>query len=93
MGMMSEQAAAAVHAAKLAQLNAMGLDKSNQHHYLEKIQQQIQTANDYLMKRNDDIRRNENDIKMERDEAESSGGEEDDYSDEEPGPEELKAAD
>ncbi|XP_044752207.1 protein abrupt-like isoform X1 [Coccinella septempunctata] len=94
MGMMSEQAAAAVHAAKLAQLNAMGLDKASQHHFLEKMQQQMQTANDFLMKRNDDIRRNENDIKLERgEEGESSGGEDDDYSDEEAEPEQLKASD
>ncbi|KAL3283142.1 hypothetical protein HHI36_006296, partial [Cryptolaemus montrouzieri] len=99
MGMMSsEQAAAAVHAAKLAQLNAMGLDKASQHHFLEKMQQQMQNANDFLMKRTDDIRRNEGDMaKMERErdreEAESSGGEDDDYSDEEAEPEPLKAAD
>lgn len=38
MGMMSsEQAAAAMHAAKLAQLNAMGLDKASQQHFLEKV--------------------------------------------------------
>ncbi|KAK9879487.1 hypothetical protein WA026_006557 [Henosepilachna vigintioctopunctata] len=94
--MSSEQAAAAFHATKLAQLNAMGLDKASQQHFLEKMQQQMQNANDFLLKRNDDIRRSEGDlIKMERDreEAESSGGEEDDYSDEEAEPEALKAAD
>ncbi|KAJ8940495.1 hypothetical protein NQ314_010709 [Rhamnusium bicolor] len=60
MGMMtSEQAAAAMQAAKLAQLNAMGLDKASQQHFLEKMQQQMQSANDLMMKRSDEIRRGE----------------------------------
>lgn len=99
MGMMSsEQAAAAVHAAKLAQLNAMGLDKASQQHFLEKMQQHMGVANDLMMKRNEEIRRNEAEVvNSERegekgnDEAESSGGEEDEYSDEEVEPETVKA--
>lgn len=63
MGMMSEQAAAAVHAAKLAQLNAMGLDKASQQHFLEKMQQQIGAASDYMLKRQqDEIRRGDGDV-------------------------------
>lgn len=97
MGMMSEQAAAAVHAAKLAQLNAMGLDKASQQHFLEKMQQQMGVANDYMMKRGDEIRRGEGDVihddrgdrERENEEAESSAGEEE-YSDEEPEPETVK---
>lgn len=97
MGMMSsEQAAAAVHAAKLAQLNAMGLDKASQQHFLEKMQQQMGVANDFMMKRSEEIRRGEADmVNHERDkmneEAESSAGEEDEYSDDEVEPEAAKA--
>ncbi|KRT83857.1 hypothetical protein AMK59_4054 [Oryctes borbonicus] len=91
-GMTQEQAAAAVHAAKLAQLNAMGLDKQ---HFLEKMQQQIGVANDLMMKRNDEIRRNEaelihDDRDRDKEEGESSGGEEEEYSDEEAEPETVK---
>ncbi|GJQ86472.1 putative metal ion binding protein [Trypoxylus dichotomus] len=91
-GMTQEQAAAAVHAAKLAQLNAMGLDKQ---HFLEKMQQQIGVANDLMMKRNDEIRRNEaelihDDRDRDKEEGESTGGEEEEYSDEEPEPEGVK---
>ncbi|XP_044266615.1 protein abrupt isoform X1 [Tribolium madens] len=99
MGMMSsEQAAAAVHAAKLAQLNAMGLDKASQQHFLEKMQQQMQSANELMMKRNDEIRRgdaemvnHEREREKENDEGESSGGEEEDYSEDEAEPEAVKA--
>ncbi|XP_008194391.1 protein abrupt isoform X2 [Tribolium castaneum] len=99
MGMMSsEQAAAAVHAAKLAQLNAMGLDKASQQHFLEKMQQQMQSANELMLKRNDEIRRGDAEMvnhdrerEKENDEGESSGGEEEDYSEEEAEPEAVKA--
>lgn len=99
MGMMSsEQAAAAVHAAKLAQLNAMGLDKASQQHFLEKMQQQMQSANELIMKRSDEIRRgdaemvnHEREREKENEEGESSGGEEEDYSEEEAEPEAVKA--
>lgn len=95
MGMMSsEQAAAAMQAAKLAQLNAMGLDKASQQHFLEKMQQQMGAANDFMMKRNEEIRRNEDmnhdKSKIKEDEGNSSGEEEDEYSDEEPEPESVK---
>ncbi|GLV42498.1 abrupt [Carabus blaptoides fortunei] len=106
MGMTTEQAAAAVHAAKLAQLNAMGLDKASQQHFLEKMQQQMGVANDLMMKRSveqdirrndvtDDLMMNHNDRDMrENEEAESSAGEEDEYSDEEPdGGDGIKAVD
>lgn len=105
MGMTSEQAAAAVHAAKLAQLNAMGLDKAQQQHFLEKMQQQMGMATEYMMKRSheQDIRRNDgvddmianhhNDRERENDEGETSAGEEDEYSeDEQDGVEPIKAA-
>lgn len=61
IGMSSEQAAAAVHAAKMAQLNAMGLDKPSHHHMLEKMQHQIHMANDFSIKRSemDSIRRDD----------------------------------
>ncbi|KAF7271290.1 BTB/POZ-zinc finger protein abrupt isoform X2 [Rhynchophorus ferrugineus] len=97
MGMMNpEQAAAAMQAAKLAQLNAMGMDKVTQQHFLEKMHQQMQSANDLMIKRNDEIRRSDGDVLNDRadkenDEAESSGGEEDDYSDEDVEPEGVKA--
>lgn len=97
MGMMSsEQAAAAMHAAKLAQLNAMGLDKASQQHFLEKMQQQMGVANDLMMKRSEEIRRGESDmVNHERnktnDDAESSAGEDDDYSEDEVEPEAVKA--
>lgn len=99
MGMMSsEQAAAAMQAAKLAQLNAMGIDKASQQHFMEKMQQQMQSANDLMMKRNDEIRRGEAEVvNHERhiehkgnEEPESSAGEED-YSDDEIEPEAVKA--
>jgi hypothetical protein len=99
MGMMSsEQAAAAVHAAKIAQLNAMGLDKASQQHFLEKMQQ-MQSANEMMMKqRNDEIRRgdaemvnHDRDRDKENDDAESSAGEEEDYSEDEAEPEAVKA--
>lgn len=100
MGMMSsEQAAAAVHAAKLAQLNAMGLDKASQQHFLEKMQQQMGVANDLMMKRSEEIRRSDAEMvnsereveKGNNEEAESSGGEDEEYSDEEVEPEAVKA--
>lgn len=98
MGMMSEQAAAAVHAAKMAQLNAMGLDKASQQHFLEKMQQQMGVANDLVMKRSEEIRRsdedmvnNERDTDKDKDDGGSSGGEEDDYSEDEAEPESVKA--
>lgn len=98
MGMMStEQAAAAVHAAKMAQLNAMGLDKASQQHFLEKMQQQMQ-QNDLIMKRSDEIRRgdaemvnHEHNRGKENDNGDSSGGEEDDYSEDDAEPEAVKA--
>lgn len=106
MGMTTEQAAAAVHAAKLAQLNAMGLDKASQQHFLEKMQQQMGVANELMMKRSheQDIRRNDmaddmmmnhtNDRDRDHDEGDSSAGEEDEYSDEEPDAgESIKATD
>lgn len=95
--MMSEQAAAAVHAAKLAQLNAMGLDKASQQHFLEKMQHQMSVANDLVAKRSDEIRRGDedmmhNDHMTDKDKDDgSSAGEEDEYSDDEPEPEALKA--
>ncbi|XP_049821815.1 protein abrupt isoform X2 [Aethina tumida] len=97
MGMMSpDQAAAAMQAAKLAQLNAMGLDKASQEHFLQKMQQQMQNASDYMMKRNEDIRRGEaemvnHDRDKEHEEAESSAGEEEEYSEDEIEPETVKA--
>ncbi|KAK5646400.1 hypothetical protein RI129_004864 [Pyrocoelia pectoralis] len=100
MGMMSEQAAAAVHAAKMAQLNAMGLDKASQQHFLEKMQQQMGVANDLIMKRSDEIRRNdddvinnEHDMDKDKEDAGSSGGEEDEYSEDDVEPESVKAGD
>lgn len=100
IGMMSPEQAAAVNAAKLAQFNAMGLDKASQQHFLEKMQQQMGVANDLMMKRNEEIRRS-SDVEMvnsEREgdkggneEAESSGGEDEEYSDEEVEPEAVKA--
>lgn len=99
MGMMSEQAAAAVHAAKLAQLNAMGLDPKQQQSFLEKMQQQMGVANEMLMKRGaDEIRRGDaemvsNDKDKEQDEGDSSGADEDDYSDEDAEPEAVKVGD
>lgn len=104
MGMTSEQAAAAVHAAKLAQLNAMGLDKASQQHFLEKMQHQMGVASELMMKRNaeQDIRRGDEDViinhtndREREDDVESSGGE-DEYSDDEPEGgqgESIKAAD
>lgn len=108
MGMTSEQAAAAVHAAKLAQLNAMGLDKASQQHFLEKMQQQMGVATEFMMKRahEQDIRRHdsmddiitnhrENDRdRDDRDDEEASDGEEGDYSEDEApeGGEPIKAA-
>lgn len=99
VGMMSEQAAAAVHAAKLAQLNAMGLDKASQQHFLEKMQQQMSVANDLVSKRSDEIRRGDHDSIMnndhaadkDKDDGSSAGEEEDEYSDDEAEPESLKA--
>ncbi|XP_018561076.1 protein abrupt-like isoform X2 [Anoplophora glabripennis] len=100
MGMMtSEQAAAAMQAAKLAQLNAMGLDKASQQHFLEKMQQQMQNANDLMMKRSDEIRRGEAEMvnherhsqDKDHDEAETSADEEQDYSEDELEPEPVKA--
>lgn len=99
MGMMSsEQAAAAVHAAKLAQLNAMGLDKASQQHFLEKMQQQMGVANDLMMKRNEEIRRTDAEVvnseregEKANEEGETSGGEDEEYSDEEVEPEAVKA--
>lgn len=99
MGMMSEQAAAAVHAAKLAQLNAMGLDPKQQQTFIEKMQQQMGVANDLLMKRSEEIRRSEAEIindkerDKEQEDIETSGGEEDEYSDEETEPETVKVGD
>lgn len=98
MGMMSEQAAAAMQAAKIAQLNAMGLDKASQQHFLEKMHQ-MQNVNELIMNRSDEIRRGEADIvnheRMNQDkpheEGESSGGEDEDYSDDEVEPEPVKA--
>ncbi|XP_018326681.1 protein abrupt-like [Agrilus planipennis] len=97
MGMMSEQAAAAMHAAKMAHLNAsLGLDKTSQH-FLEKMQQQMGVTND-LMNKSEEIRRNNDEsVAIDRggdkdqDDIISSGGEEDDYSEEEAEPESLKA--
>lgn len=98
MGMMNPEAAAAVQAAKIAQLNAMGMDKVAQQHFLEKMHQQMQNANDLMIKRNDEIRRSDGDMMIndrgndrDNEEAESSGGEDDDYSDEEVEPEGVKA--
>lgn len=100
MGMMNhEQAAAAMQAAKLAQLNAMSMDKVTQQHFLEKMHQQMQSANDLMIKRSDDIRRGDSEMMMndrgerENEEADSSGAEDDDYSDEEVEPESVKAGD
>lgn len=100
MGMMNhEQAAAAMQAAKLAQLNAMSMDKVTQQHFLEKMHQQMQSANDLMIKRSDDIRRGDSEMMMndrgdrENEEADSSGAEDDDYSDEEVEPEGVKAGD
>lgn len=100
MGMKPEQAAAAMHAAKLAQLNAMGLDQASQHHFLEKMQQQMGVANEMMMKQRSeqqDIRRSDHDDVMmnpmnqinhnesrEHDEGDSSGAEDDEYSEDEP---------
>ncbi|CAH1118443.1 unnamed protein product [Phaedon cochleariae] len=97
MSMMSEQAAAAMQAAKLAQLNAMGLDKASQQHFLEQMQQmqQMQTANDLMMKRNDEIRRGEaemvNSHEKRDEDLDSSAGEEEDFSEDEMEPEAAKA--
>lgn len=93
MGMMStEQAAAAVHAAKLAQLNAMGLDKASQQHFLEKMQQQMGVANDLIMKRSEEIRRNDEMMNHEKMKSkdDSSGGEDEEYSEDEAEPESVK---
>lgn len=92
LGMMSsEQAAAAVHAANLAQLNAMG--SASPQHLLEKMHQQ-------MMKRSEEIRRGDSDmVNHERDrdkvneDVESSAGEEDDYSEDEVEHEAVKAGD
>lgn len=90
--------AAAVHAAKLAQLNAMGFDPASQQHFLEKMQQ-MGVANEMMMKQRSeqqDIRRSDHDDVMmnpmshnhnesrEHDEGDSSGGEDDEYSEDEP---------
>lgn len=91
MGMMSEQAA------KLMQLNAMGLDKVSQHHLIMEKVQQMQ--NELMINSNDEMRRNESEhtnqdrINQEKpqDEAESSAGEEEDYSEDELEPEVVKA--
>lgn len=100
MGMMSEQAAAAMQAAKLAQLNAMGLDKASQHHLIMEKVHQMQNMNELMIKRNDEFRRSETEIvnherlnqqDKPQDEAESSAGEEDDYSEDEIEPEGVKA--
>ncbi|KAG5878843.1 hypothetical protein JTB14_018983 [Gonioctena quinquepunctata] len=99
MGMMtSDPAAAAMQAAKFAQLNAMSMDKASQQHFLEKMHH-MQNANDLMMKRNDEIRRGEADmVHLERnvqdkshEEGDSSGGEEDDYSEDEMEAEGVKA--
>ncbi|XP_074028739.1 BTB/POZ-zinc finger protein abrupt [Leptinotarsa decemlineata] len=99
MGMMtSDQAAAAMQAAKLAQFNAMSMDKNSQHHFLEKMHQ-MQNASELMMKRNDEIRRGEAEMvnhdriiqNKSHEEAESSAGEEDDYSEDEIEPETVKA--
>nr|CAH7734391.1 unnamed protein product [Callosobruchus chinensis] len=108
-GMMtSEQqaaAAAAVQAAKLAQLNAMGaaMDKQQQQHFLEKMQQLHQQQNagvgaDHLIIKRDEIRRGEAEMVNNQDqgdhnEEDSSAGEEDDYSEDEiDPPEPVKAS-
>ncbi|XP_056635655.1 protein abrupt isoform X1 [Diorhabda sublineata] len=87
--MSTEQAAAAMQAANIAQLNAMGLDKTSQQQFLEKMQQ-MQSASEMMMKRNDEIRRESEGVNHDRnnqeklqDDADTSGGEEDDYSEEE----------
>ncbi|XP_050309469.1 protein abrupt isoform X2 [Anthonomus grandis grandis] len=93
MGMINPETAAAMHAAKLAQLNAMGMDKGMQQHFLEKMHQQMQSANDLMIKRGDENDRgmmNER-SNMGHEEGDSSGGEEEDYSDEEVEPEGVKA--
>ncbi|KAL1494715.1 hypothetical protein ABEB36_010267 [Hypothenemus hampei] len=100
MGMMNpEQAAVAMQAAKFAQLNAMGMDKVTQQHFLEKMHQQLQNANDLMIKRNnEEIRRGDAELMMnergerDNDGGESSAGEDDDYSDEEVEPETVKAS-
>lgn len=85
MGMMSSEqaAAAAVHAAKLAQLNAMGLDKASQQHFLEKMQQQMGVANDLMIKqqqqqqqqqRSEEIRRSDAEVLNSEREGEKAGG-------------------
>ncbi|CAG9858787.1 unnamed protein product [Phyllotreta striolata] len=96
--MSTEQAAAAMQAANLAQLNAMGLDKTSQQQFLEKMQQ-MQNASELMMKRNDEIRRGEaemvnhdrNNQEKHPDDGDTSGGEEDDYSEEEMERESVKA--
>lgn len=81
MGMMStEQAAAAVHAAKLAQFKAMGLDKASQQHFLEKMQQQMGVASDLMIKqqqqqqRSDEIRRSDAEVLSSQREGEKAEG-------------------
>ncbi|XP_072390249.1 protein abrupt [Diabrotica undecimpunctata] len=96
--MSTEQAAAAMQAANLAQLNAMGMDKASQQQFLEKMQQ-MQSASEMMMKRNDEIRRGESDMvnhdrnnqDKHHDDADTSGGEEDEYSEEELERESVKA--
>ncbi|XP_022919185.1 protein abrupt isoform X2 [Onthophagus taurus] len=93
-GISQEQAMAALHAAKLAQINA-----SKNHQFLEKMQQSSM-GGDMFMKRNDEIRRGEGDLVINEDherdmkeEAESSGDEQDEYSDEEREAETVKVGD
>ena len=98
MGMSSEHTAAAVHAAKIAQLNAMGLDKASQHHIFEKMQQQMGLANDLIMKHSDEIRRGDPDMLHDdrdigKDDGDSSGGEDEEYSEDEAEPEGVKVGD
>ncbi|CAH1104871.1 unnamed protein product [Psylliodes chrysocephalus] len=97
--MSTEQAAAAMQAANLAQMNVMGLEKGSHQQLLEKMQQ-LQNANEIMMKRSDDIRRGEAEMVINHDrnnqdkhheEGDSSGGEEDDYSEEELERESVKA--
>lgn len=97
MGMMSsEQAAAAMRA---AQMNALSIDKATQQHFLEKMQQQMGVATDLMMMKrsSEEIRRGGEADAMNHerdkvaDEGESSGGEEEEYSEEEMEPEAVKA--
>ncbi|XP_060519049.1 protein abrupt isoform X2 [Cylas formicarius] len=84
-----EQAAAAMQAAKIAQLNAMGMDKMAQQHFLEKIQQQ--NASDLMKRGTIDADVINNRIDKDGDEEGESSGAEDDYSDDEVEPEGVKA--